>query len=87
MGGRGSRWSPCSKTHKEGIMSLNEIRNDGIVLCANDPCQCPVGTGEKFCCEECRLSKPGENHDCFCKHETCDLTADKPDQVDMQAIT
>lgn len=57
-------------------MSVNEIKNDGIVVCAYLSCQCPVGEGELYCSEACRLGK-SEELDCFCKHDTCDSTEDE----------
>jgi hypothetical protein len=58
-------------------MSLSEIKNDGVVVCAHFACHCPVGEGEQYCSESCRLAKR-EDVDCFCKHDTCDMKDDEP---------
>ncbi len=57
-------------------MSVNKMRNDDIVICAHLACKCPVGDGETYCSEACRLGKSTEP-DCFCKHNTCDSSEDE----------
>jgi hypothetical protein len=42
------------------------------ITCQAASCACPVGTAEKYCCEECKLAEKDEDFACPCHHAPCD---------------